>query len=430
MIIKLFKEITKIPRCSGTHKPFITYMQEFCKKYSYTCTIDEANNILCYKEDKTPLVCLQSHYDIVCLEDNKIPQIIEENGILKAKDSTLGADNGMGCAYMLALMAKDEQCEFLFTCDEEIGLIGANNITLDIKSTKMLNLDSEEMGNICIGCAGGIDIFATTTKSEIIANTSNKDLYEIEIKELDGGHSGVDINKNIPNAIKLLIQTIKECNADIIDINAGERINSIPKNAKAIIASNKTPKASIENMSIVKIDVSSEHYKKIDSSILEFIYDFKNGVLKFDDELDVVIDSINLAIISTDINETKIQLSARSMDNDNLKNISLKTVARLENLGFTVRTDGKYPAWFPSKNNFCDEILKVHKKHFESSSLYAIHAGLECAIFKEKYPNLEIASIGPDIFFPHSNREYCNIKSAYKVYEILEEIIDKLKGSK
>jgi len=430
MIIELFKQITKIPRCSGTHTPFIAYMQEFCRKYSYVCQIDEANNILCYKEDKTPLVCLQSHYDIVCLEDNKIPTIIEDKNILKAKDSTLGADNGIGCAYMLSLMANNKECEYLFTCDEEIGLIGANNITLDIKSTKMLNLDSEEMGNICIGCAGGIDIFATTTKSQLLANSSNKDLYEIEIKELDGGHSGVDINKNIPNAIKLLAQTIKECDADLIDINAGERINSIPKNAKAIIASKSTPKVSHENMTITKIDAKSEHYKKLDDSIIEFIYNFKNGVLSFEDELDVVMDSINLAIISTDIDKVQIQLSARSMDNDSLKNISISTVKTLETLGFNVCTDGKYPSWFPSKNSFSQDILEIHKKYFPAPELYAIHAGLECAIFKEKYSSLQIVSIGPDIFFPHSNREYCDIKSAYKVYEILEEIINKLKGSK
>jgi len=430
MIIELFKQITKIPRCSGTHTPFITYIQEYCNKYSYICKIDDANNILCYKKDKTPLVCLQAHYDIVCLEDGKIPTIIQDKNILKAKDSTLGADNGMGCAYMLALMANNQECEYLFTCDEEIGLIGANNITLDIKSTKMLNLDSEEMGNICIGCAGGIDIFASTKKSKLISNSKNKDLYEIQIKELDGGHSGVDINKNIPNAIKLLVKTIKECDADLIDINAGERINSIPKNAKAIIASNIVPISSHENMTITKIDAISEHYKKLDISIIDFIYNFTNGVLAFDTKLNVVMDSINLAIVSTKIDEVKIHLSARSMDNDNLKNISTSTVKTLKSYGFKVTTDGKYPSWFPVKNSFCEDILDIHKNYFPNPKLYAIHAGLECAIFKEKYPSLQIVSIGPDIFYPHSNREYCDIKSAYKVYEILEDIINKLKGSK
>ena len=118
------------------------------------------------------------------------------------------------------------------------------------------------------------------------------------------------------------------------------------------------------------------------------------------------------------------------MDNDNLKNITTRTVKVLEKLGFEVTISGKYPSWFPDTNNFTNSILDIHKKYFEKTSLYAIHAGLECAIFKEKYPHLQIASIGPDIFYPHSNREKCDIKSVYKVYDILKDIVENNKGTK
>lgn len=426
MIIELFKEITKIPRCSGTHEPFIDYIKEFASKYNYVCKIDNANNILCYKENETPNICLQSHYDIVCLEEGKVPQVIEKNGYLRAKNSTLGSDNGMGCSYMLNLMTKEENLEYLFTCDEEIGLIGANNIEHTLQSKYMLNLDSEEEGKICIGCAGGIDIFASNANSKLIPNNANKDLYEISIDNLDGGHSGVDIDKNIPNALKLLAQTIKECDADLLDFNGGERINSIPKRAKAIIASNHEPKATHKNMKIQKINTPTKHYKKLDSNIINFLYSFANGIRGYDKEVNVVTTSINLAKVETTINDVKISFSARSMDNNQLKLIANETITVLENFGFDVTTSGKYPSWKPEKNNFIKKVLQSYQKFNRNAQLEAIHAGLECAIFKEKYPTIQIASIGPNIHFPHSNNEECEISSVYNVYKVLEDIISSI----
>lgn len=426
-VIELFKEITKIPRCSGTHQQFINYVKEFSKQNNYICQIDNANNILCFKENEKPNICLQSHYDIVCLEDGKVPEIIENDGYLSAKNSTLGADNGIGCAYMLALMEENKNCEYLFTCDEEIGLIGANNIEFELESAYMLNLDSEAQGEICIGCAGGVDIFASTTKSEYVSNTENKVLYEIELLNLDGGHSGVDIDKNIPNALKLIAKTIKECDADLLDLNGGERINSIPKKAKAIIAVplNNTPKSSHENMTISKVEADTQHYKKLDKNIIDFIYTFANGVRGYDKEIEVVLSSINLAIVKNDVDSFEISLSARSMDNFELENLKKETVSFLDMLGFDVHTDGKYPAWKPSHSEFNNDVLKVYKTFLPDATLNAIHAGLECAIFKEKYPNIQVCSIGPNIYFPHSYREKCEISSVLKLYDITKEIVNK-----
>ncbi|MEA2050147.1 MAG: M20/M25/M40 family metallo-hydrolase [Campylobacterota bacterium] len=422
-IIELFKEITKVPRCSGTHEPFIEYIKEFSYKTGYICKIDDANNILCFKDDKKANIALQSHYDIVCLKDNTIPEIIEIDGYLKAKNSTLGADNGIGCAYMLALMEEGANAEYLFTCDEEIGLIGANNITHNLNSSFMLNLDSEAEGEICIGCAGGIDIFGINNSSKYISNDQNKELYEIEIKDLDGGHSGVDIDKNIPNALKLIVKTIKESDADLLDLNGGERINSIPKYAKAIIASNNTPKSSHKNMSIKKIEKETEHYKKIDSGIVDFLYTFANGVRGYDKELGVVLSSINLAIVENSINGIKISLSARSMDNDELKIVKDETIRLLEVFNFCVEIDGKYPAWKPSSSQFNRDVLKIYQEMIPNATLNAIHAGLECAIFKDKYPDIQVCSIGPNIYFPHSFREECDISSALKLYDITKNIV-------
>lgn len=422
-LIELFYEITAIPRCSKTHTPFINYIKDFAKKTGYECHIDSVNNILCKKSNSQANLCLQGHYDIVCLIENTVPQIIEENGFLRAKESTLGADNGIACAYMLKFMEENHDLEYLFTSDEEIGLIGANGIEFELQSSYMLNIDSEDEGDICIGCAGGIDIFARHENKKIIENYQNLDLFEISLNKLPGGHSGVDIHNEIPNAIKLMAKTIKESNARLLDINGGERINSIPANVSAIIASKTVPEKTHDNMIIKKIDTQSKHINVYASSIVNFLYCFTNGVRAYDNQLGVVLNSINLAIIKTDINDLKIELSARSMDNKELKHITDETTAMLEYFGFEVETSGKYPAWKPEGNDFSASILKIYQRHVKDASLEAIHAGLECAVFKDKFPNIKVASIGPNIYNPHSYNERVEISSVIKVQNVIEDII-------
>ncbi|WP_108060323.1 M20/M25/M40 family metallo-hydrolase [Poseidonibacter lekithochrous] len=425
-IIDIFKEITSIPRCSKTHEPFINYMKELCEKLDYLCLVDEVNNILCKKNDSNAKLAFQSHYDIVCLSDNCVPVIVQNGDILSAQNSTLGSDNGIGCAYMIQLMHDNVDGEFLFTSDEEIGLIGANNLDLELNAPYMLNLDSEEEGGVCIGCAGGVDIFASNTNKKIVPNDENLDLYEVSISKLQGGHSGVDIDKNIPNGIKLIAKTIKEANAKLLDINGGERINSIPVNVKAIIASKEIPIASHENMVIEKIDTKSEHLNIFDDKIVDFLYDFENGMRSMNDELGVVQNSINLAIISTNPDEIKIELSARSMANDELANIKDETIQMLEEHNFTVTTDGKYPAWKPDINEFTSKVLEIYKEFNSEASLEAIHAGLECAIFKDKYSSIKVASIGPSIQFPHSKKEQVSIQSVENVFKVVKKIVEEI----
>ncbi len=426
IITELFQQITAIPRCSKNHQPFIQFMQQYANNYNYECLVDKTNNILCKKKDSNSKLVFQSHYDIVCLEENTIPTIIEDNGFYKAQNSTLGADNGIGCAIMMALMTQDYDCEYLFTSDEEIGLIGANNLELALQSSFMLNLDSEALGEICIGCAGGIDIFATYSNAKTIANEDNKQLFEISIDNLDGGHSGVDIDKNIPNAIKLLAQCIKECDGTLLDISGGQRINSIPRSAKAIIATNNIPQPTHPNMQINKIDTPSEHYTNLGNNIIDFIYAFSNGVRGYNKDLHVVQSSINLAQIETNNNEVKISLSGRSMSNDDLKILTKETVAMLNYYGFETTTNGKYPAWSPDINDFTNTVLNIYKQHLPSAKLEAIHAGLECAIFKAKYPDILVASIGPNIYNPHSHKERVELESIDTIYSIVLDIVKKI----
>lgn len=434
-VLEIFKEITSVPRCSGTYKPFIDYVQNFALKYDYECLTDKYNNILCKKQNSKAKLCLQNHYDIVCLKDNCVPKIIEENGFIKADNSTLGADNGIGCSYMLSLMSENYDCEFLFTSDEEIGLIGANNLQLELKAEYMLNIDSEEEGEICIGCAGGIDIFAKNNQKKSIYEYKNHDeyeIYEIDISKLPGGHSGISIHLNTPNAIKLMAQIIKENSGLLIDINGGERINSIPVNVKAKVAFKNYPTIisqhlNKDNLCISKITNKSKQYDVWSDDIVSFIYTFSNGVRGFDKELNVVLDSINLAKISTQTDFIELELSARSMSNNGLDLIKKETLSSALHFGFEIKTNGKYPAWKPDINSFTNMILDIYKKHNKDASLEAIHAGLECAIFKEKFPHMKIASIGPNIFSPHSNKERVEIRSVERLSKIVKEIVDSIK---
>ena len=421
--IELFYELTNIPRCSKTHQPFIEYINRFAKKCGYICKVDNANNILCYKKEGKSNICLQSHYDIVCLEEGKVPVIVESEGYLKAKDSTLGADNGIGCAIMMALMEEDYDIELLFTCDEEIGLIGANNIELELRSKYMLNLDSEAEGEICIGCAGGIDIQARHFSKETQCSNEGLDLYEIDLAGLEGGHSGVDIDKAIPNAIKLTAESIKRSNGLLLDINGGERINSIPKSCQAIVASSSMPIPTHPNMQIKRIGERSFHHTVLPKEIAQFAYSFAHGVRGFDSELGVVFSSINLAMIKTGIEDVTIDLSARAMCEVELGKIKEETVSLLEFFGFECSTSGKYPPWKPDNNEFTRIVQDTYKKHLPTASLEAIHAGLECAIFKDKFPDIKIASIGPNIYFPHSLREECEISSVHKIYKVTKDIV-------
>ena len=425
-IIKLFKEITSIQRASLQHEDFINYMKEFSKKYDYLIYVDSYNNILCKKKDSQAKLCLQNHYDIVCLDDGSIPIIVEDEEFLRAKNSTLGADNGIGCSYMLDLMTKNYDLEFLFTSDEEIGLIGAKNIELKLNSTYMLNIDSETESEVCIGCAGGIDIFAQNTNKSIIENKENLNLYEISISKLEGGHSGLDINKNIPNAIKLIIKTIKQSNALLLDINGGERINSIPVNVKAIIACKNIPEKIHENICIKQKPNKSEHFSIWHSDITDYIYTLLNGVISYDKKLNTVQSSINLAKISTSLDYISLELSVRSMNNIDLNNIKNTTIKGLEKYNFTTVSSGKYPAWEANINEFSKKILSIYKKYDDNASFKTMHAGLECAIFQDKFPNMKIASIGPNIHFPHSRREKVEIKSINNLYLIIKDIVNNL----
>ncbi|MBA1420386.1 MAG: M20/M25/M40 family metallo-hydrolase [Epsilonproteobacteria bacterium] len=420
-IIKHFQTLTQIPHCSKEADKLLDFLVAFAKERNYTVEVDAVKNI--YISKGSPTLCLQAHYDMVCM--GKAPQIetyIEE-GVMRAKDSSLGADNGMAIAMMMQCMDEGRELEFLLTSDEEIGLIGANEVAFHLKSKYMLNLDSEDEAEVYIGCAGGADITAFKQDSYVEGKGM---CYEVAVKGLVGGHSGVDIDKGIPSAIKVLGEYLVEQGVtQLASIYAGERRNSIPANAVVIVRSEKV----LENEGDVSVRVLNEEPKVLaeGEKITHLIDTFKHGVHAMNDELGIPDVSINLAIITADEKGgVKIETSARAMGAEELNNLTKETVEMFASYGFEVKVEDKYPAWKPDVSEFTNLVSDEMKVVFGKTKMMAIHAGLECGVIAEKYPSMKFASIGPTIRYPHSTREEVDLESVERTYEVLLGIIGRL----
>jgi dipeptidase D len=391
-ILEIFQKITQIPHCSGNTGELKNFITDWIKKSGYSFKTDSAGNILAY--NKKPVLALQSHYDMVCVGLAPDIRTVEENGWLRAENSSLGADNGIGVAVMLYIMQKYDNLEFLFTNDEETGLIGAFNLELDIKSRYLLNLDSEDE-NIYIGCAGGVDAEITypLTTEECIGYCAG-----VSVKNLPGGHSGVDIDKNIPNAVCELLKLVK----NICYFEGGERRNSIPSNAFA--------KVCFISKKGKKLQIISKDY-------LEFLKKLPHGVLEYDFEFQVVSKSVNLAVVKNE----KIILSLRANSNEKLR--ELKTYIKQKCSGADLKFTGEYPAWKPEVS-----VLAKILKEIMNTEYKVIHAGLECAVLKNRFPGVSMASIGPLIENPHSVNERVNLESVAKFVNSVEKLIERMKN--
>jgi dipeptidase D len=421
-VIEIFKKICEIPHCSHEAQKLKTYIMKEASSYGYEVSTDEVGNILCRHKDAK--LILQSHYDMVCIGQAPQLELYEEEGELKARNSSLGADNGIGISMMLSLMSEKAPVSCLFSADEEVGLIGAQGISLPITEQLMLNLDTEEEGYVYIGCAGGSDVIAKKTiqRESIREEVSS---YEVIVDDLPGGHSGVDIHKNIPSALKQLAAFLVHIPHYLITIEGGERRNSIPKRARAVIS---VPEGvildtTIENMQINKLSKSEKEMIRQGHKICEMIHAFAQGVRGMNNELGIVQNSINLALVSMNDQEISVTLSARSMDSEELLSLVDETICFFKAFDFSAKSEGTYPAWKPQVNDFSKQVQSICVRHFNKVDFMAIHAGLECALFKKYAPHLDIASIGPNIYNPHSSRESVEIASVHRVFDALKEIV-------
>ncbi len=419
--LEIFKKICTIPHCSHDTSKMRDFIEEFCLKEGCFVEIDTAGNILARKG--YPKVCLQAHYDMVCIGKAPDIEVYEEDGFLKAKESSLGADNGIGVAIMLLTASKFDDIELLFTNDEEVGMLGARDIKLTLKSNKILNLDTEEEAKVYIGCAGGVDI--NVSKEFEKSSLKDEEIYEVSILNLPGGHSGVDIDKQIPNAIKELGYYIGKFYPKIISFEGGEALNSIPKNAKAVIAidKNDTPPMQ-ENIIIKKVNFKEDSYIKESKMFIDMICGFANGVRGYDKELLIPTKSVNLSKIQTINDNIILELFPRANDDLSLERIKKEIFSYFSNLNFKVNFSNQFSAWKPEINEFTKEVYQICKDEFGKVSFAAIHAGLECGVLLEKLGKDKlVASIGPNIYAPHSIHEKCEIDSVLRLEKIVEKIL-------
>ena len=415
-----FEQITAIPRCSHNADKLKEYLVQYAKEKNFEAKTDKAGNVLCKKGN--PKVCLQSHYDMVCLGDAPKVELLKEGNILRAKNSTLGADNGMGVAIMLYCMQKYDDLECLFTADEEVGLIGASNLELEITAPNILNIDSEDEGAICIGCAGGSDV-VSEKKVKFKKISKNDKIYKAVVEGLPGGHSGVDIDKNVPSSIKILARFLARHNCKLIDIKAGERRNSIARGGVAIF----TCRDDLENEEHIKVEqIENNNYKKIKNSqkIIKMLDAFSQGVRAWNKELGIPEDSANLGTVEVKDGVFQVVISLRAMDDKSMDRLEAQTESFFDLCGFSVTFPSRHDAWTPYIGDFSKKVKMIASKYIPDIKFEAIHAGLECGILiaKQKEPK-EAVSIGPNIRFPHSTREECDLDSVEKITKVVEEII-------
>jgi len=417
-IIDNFITLTQIPHCSHNSDKLFEFLIEYAKKHNYTVKSDKTKNILISKG--SPKMALQAHYDMVCMGEAPNIETYIKDGWMYAKNSSLGADNGIAIAMMMSLMKRGEELEFLLTADEEVGLIGAGNLNLELNAKYMLNVDYEDEAIVCIGCAGGADIVATKSFSQ---SESYPYTYEVSITGLIGGHSGIDIDKNIPNAIKLLAEYLEDKEILIASFKGGERRNSIPTNARAIL----TSKEPLEDNELVEIKPLDELLVVYESQeFIKLLAKFKTGVHHYNEEFNLPESSINLAIVTFEQGQAKIESSSRSMSAEGQSKIDSYAIELFKNYGYEVKIEDKYSPWRPEVNEFTSLVNQSMEKVFGESRYEAIHAGLECGVILERYPHIKFASIGPNIDSPHSTREGVELASVEKTFKVIEELITKL----
>lgn len=470
LLWNFFHEINQLPRPSKKEEKVIAYLKAFSKKNALDYNLDSAGNVVISKPssagyEKAKMIILQAHMDMVCEKNNDtafnfetdtIQTYIEEDWV-KAKGTTLGADNGIGMAMMLAVLAstdlKHPALECLFTVDEETGLTGA--FALDnqlLKGKVLINLDSEDDGEIFVGCAGGIDTTAEMTYTPE-KSTQGYFAFCVSVKGLTGGHSGDDIDKGRGNANKILNRYLWNLN-QITDVrihsfNGGNLRNALPREATATVS---VPHAEKENVRVqlnhfivemenelgrvepkMQITLESEKLpekaldKKSSDALLNAIYACPHGIIAMSNDMpDLVQTSTNLASIKMkDDHKILITTSQRSSVDSEKFDIAHQVEAVLLLAGATVTHGDGYPGWKP---NLDSAILRVAQmsyfKLFQMKpKVRAIHAGLECGLFLQKYPHLDMISFGPQMYGVHSPNEKLSISSTQKCWKWLVEIL-------
>ncbi|APZ46613.1 cytosol nonspecific dipeptidase [Polaribacter reichenbachii] len=464
-----FADLNAVPRPSKKEERIIQFMVDFGKSLNLETFVDKVGNVIIKKpatsgmEDRKVTV-MQGHIDMVHQKNSDTVFDFDKEGIkmyvdgdwVKADGTTLGADNGLGVAAIMAVLSSTElphpEIEALFTIDEETGMTGAMGLEGGIlKGEILLNLDTEEDDEIGIGCAGGVDVTAKRhyTEENLPENTT---AFSIAVTGLNGGHSGMDIIKGLGNANKimnrLLFDGYKNYGLRIADVNGGSLRNAIPRESFATVVVNSDSKETFlsetsslinkikvefstleQNLSIDLQEVESpEKVMEVDAQegFIKSIYAALNGVYRMSPDVNGLVEtSNNIARIIVKDGEIKIGCLTRSSSETNKWDLANSLKACFELANFNVDFSGTYPGWLPNMNS---SILKTVESTYielfnEQPNVAACHAGLECGILGQNYPEMEMISFGPNIKGAHSPDERAQISSTQKFWKLLKEVL-------
>lgn len=472
LIWGIFDRITKVPRPSKKEEKIRQFLLDFAKEHNISVKTDEVGNVVMSKpatpgKENAPTVILQGHMDMVCesndknfdFDNNPITTIIDGEWV-HADGTTLGADNGIGMAASLAVMVDDSlvhgPVEALFTVDEETGMTGANNLGKDMMNGSiLLNLDSEDDGEIFIGCAGGVDTTITFDYKREMAPADNH-WFKIDLSNLSGGHSGGDIHEGRANSNKLLARFLFNLSlkhvVKLSEISGGNLRNAIPRAAHAVFGVSSESKekvmvafneyvAAVEkeyahtdpNMTITIESVEKPEYAiDTDTSdrLIRSLYACPHGVISMSHDLEGLVEtSTNLAAVKMQDNSTiLITTSQRSSVESRKWDIARQIEALFVLAGAHVTHGDGYPGWAPDMNS---TIMKIASDAYEElynvkPAIKAIHAGLECGLFLTKYPHLDMVSFGPTLRGVHSPSEKMHIPAVEKFWNQLTLILKKV----
>jgi dipeptidase D len=467
---KHFDKIRSIPHCSGQEAKLAEYLLAYAKGKGLEAEKDATGNVVVRVpatsgREGSPTVVLQGHMDMVGEKNSDVQHDFSKDPIqlefqgewLKAKGTTLGSDNGIGLAAALSIVDSVDvvhgPLELLFTVDEEVGLTGAGKLKAGfVKGSMMMNLDSEELGAVYIGCSGGGD---TTLKYPAEFNDAPVGTkgFVLKVTGLRGGHSGIDIHEQRGNAIKILARCLWKASRTqpmhLTGLKGGNKRNAIPREAEAELMVLET---AVDDLSAVigdeaakiaeelggrevslsvKLEPSERSFSRVMSgqsqkSLLDLLLALPHGVETMSYDIPGLVEtSNNLATVSTGGSEVVIGLSTRSSVASALRALRDRIRSTAELAGAAVEENDPYPGWKPNLESKLLAVVKaVHMREFgEEPKLKAIHAGLECGIIGEKFPGMDMVSIGPWIEHPHSPDERVNIPSVEKFWKLLKAVL-------
>lgn len=476
LIWECFDEITKVPRPSCHEEKIREFLLEFARKHNIAAKTDAVGNVVMIKpatpgHENAPVVVLQAHMDMVAEKNGDVEHDFMKDPIktyidgewVKAKGTTLGADNGIGMAAAMAVMIDDTlehgPVEALFTVNEEIGLEGAQNLGEDMICGKiLLNLDSEDDGEIFVGCAGGIDTTAVFTYHRSVS-PENFSYFKVSVSGLLGGHSGGDIHLGRANANKIIARFIWECSnkwdVEVSSISGGNLRNAIPREAESVFGIHSDHLGEIaEFFEKYAADLRNE-YKGIEPSLelkmetvvrpdycidsttslalVRALYSAPHGVISMSHDIEGLVEtSTNLAAVKMEGDDKiKVTTSQRSSVESRKNDIAGQVEAHFELAGAKVTHSDGYPGWAPNMDSL---IMKISAEAYEDlfnvkPAIKAIHAGLECGLFLSKYPELDMVSFGPTMTGVHSPDEQLLIPTVDKFWKHLTLVLEKVARS-